>query len=151
VQLVFGDGRGDHLAFELGAAENGFLLGPIVLARAGHPDVALTGRNGIEGRALASLRADLESLRSDGRGNATFGDHDFPSMVWLRAQGDGVVNVTVDLPSEDLWDIELPAMSMTDLDGLSTVVAAAERAFGPLVGYCGACGVPEPTFELLEP
>jgi hypothetical protein len=73
------------------------------------------------------------------------GDYDFYEIVELSAQSDGTVAVRANLPSEDLWELELTPMETSDIDRLVSDIYAAEVQFGPLLGYCEACGIPPST------
>lgn len=143
--LTFGAKNGDRLEFTLTSMDNyGFVAGAIRLTLGGQT-IELDERNGIEALALAHLRSDVEKLLEDD-GCLGFGDHDYAPMVDLQRRG-GVVHAHADLPSEDLWEVPLGAMSDDDLRRLTNVVAAAGERFGPLTGYCAGCGVPEPTWR----
>ena len=156
ISLTFGRAGGDRLVFGPltvrpdDRSPNGrvnFVAGPIELWVDGECKVRLVDRNGIEGLSLRHLREALSSLSQSGQGSAYFGDHDFYELVTLRAHGLGEVAVRANVPSADLWDVDLPDLHDRELDALVAAIDALESEFGDLTGYCEGCGVPPFTYR----
>lgn len=106
----------------------------------------MDGRNGIEPLALANLRSDLRSLREARSGRVFFGDHDFSQIVDLAAVNPHQVRVVANSASHDVWDIDLGMLTFSELAAVEAQIDRIELALGPLTGYCGACGIPQPAF-----
>jgi len=112
-----------------------------VFVSAGHRQLRLTGRNGIEPASLPQLRSDLDKLIASRDGEVFFGDHDFGQLVSFTWQDDDIMLLS-DLPAEDAWDIDLGRIAPDQIAGIAGQIDAIERAFGPLTGYCAGCGEP---------
>ena len=149
--LVFGDRSGDR--FEIGPFERlpGDLQtaargieAPMVLWREG---VAIGRRTGeIEPLALSNLRSDLRELRRSGYGSVTFSDHDM-TLVHLNGRPDGPIVVRITLPDAEIWWEPIGTANRGTIDDLILAIDAVARAHGPLTGYLGCCGRPDPTYR----
>jgi hypothetical protein len=106
----------------------------------------LDDRNGIEPVALAILRSDLRSLLEARSGRVFFGDHDFSQIVDLAVASPDQVRLVANSASHDVWDIDLGMLTFSDLAAIEAQIDRIEAALGPLTGYCGACGVPQPAY-----
>ncbi len=150
--LVFGDSAADRITFGPIEPEDVGMRSPLffrcpIRVWVGPDMFDLAGRGGVEGYALANLRESLASLRRHRRGSFWFGDHDYAMLVLLAWFGDDVVRVTVDLPAEDRWGMEMPSMTLDGLLGLVDAVNELEEETGPLIGACEACGAKPPLFS----
>ena len=126
-------------------ADYDFLMGPVSVVAPGHPPYLLEDRNGVEALALSCFRADLKRLLSEREGRVFFGDHDFGEIVDLECV-DGDVRVRSDLPSHDVWEIEVATLGPADIQATIEDIDRIEAAFGPLLGYCGGCGIPQSAY-----
>lgn len=141
--VVFGPLLPDDFPSEVAAYSS--LMGPITVVAPGHPPYILEDRSGVEPLALSWFRADLKRLLSERKGRVFFGDHDFGQIVDLEYI-DGAVRVRSDLASLDVWDIAVATLSPTDIQVTIEDIDRIEAAFGPLLGYCGGCGVPQSAY-----
>jgi hypothetical protein len=149
IALVFGDPDGDHAAYGLHSrAEPCWVHSELRLVAAGRREVR-DDRSGIEELALAHLRADLRELLAAPASGAHFADHDDSLGVDLRRAGDRV-EIVADMPSADLFQVPLPAMTLDAVLAVAKAVDAAERRWGPLVGHCG-CDRPSRWFFETRP
>jgi hypothetical protein len=122
-----------------------FLVGPITVVTPGHRAYRLEDRNGVEPLALAHFRTDLRTLLSAGNGRVFFGDHDFSQIVALEFV-DGELRLRSDLASLDIRELEVATLTLSDVAATIEQIDRVEERFGPLAGYCGACGVPQSAY-----
>lgn len=158
VAVVFGAVEGDHVAFELGAPENGEPLETLPtrasVVSQGHSHYRLLA-SGVEPLALAALRDDLRSLIAERAGELTFADHDLSVWVHLSWDDDtigGTADVvgsgwTTPLPTEGVFTVQLDAMSVAEVSEDIARIDEIETEVGPLTGHCGACGKPASTWS----
>ena len=135
--LLFGKDDGNQIVFGLDRRDGAFLEGSISVREDGEW-TRLMDRNGIETLALRHLRDDVRDLLAHG-GLLTFGDHDYGQMVTIEAISGGF-KASVDLPSEDRWEIPI-VITRAGLQRVVEVVDSTEARFGPLTEHCG-CGSP---------
>jgi hypothetical protein len=137
--IVVGEDERNQIVFALDRVSGAFLAGPISVRQDGEW-IRLAERNGIEALALANLRDDIRDLVAQG-GMLYFGDHDYEQMVTIEAR-DGVFLASVELPSEDRWEIPIQHVTYGGLQRIVEVVDEAEARFGALTEHCG-CGLPQ--------
>lgn len=119
-----------------------FIDGRITVVDANGIIEILDDRNGIEALALANLRDDLRQLAHAGQGIVFFGDHDFGQIVEMEVIRPGVIRVLANLASLDRFDILVGEIAVDAVDEIIDQIDRVEARFGPLVGYCGGCGIP---------
>ena len=119
-----------------------FIDGRITVVDANDVIETLDDRNGIEALALANFRDDLHQLVQAGQGIVFFGDHDFGQIVEMEVIRTGVIRVLANISSLDRFDVLLGEIIVDDLDEIIDQIDRIESTFGPLVGYCGGCGIP---------
>ena len=102
----------------------------------------LADRNGIESLALANFRDDLRQLVHARHGVVFFGDHDFGQIVELEVIQPGVIRVLANLASSNRFNVSVGEIAFAAVDEIVDQIDRLESALGPLLGYCGACGVP---------
>jgi len=141
--VVVGEDDSNQIAFALDRREGAFVTGPISVRQDGGW-IRLIGRSGIEMLALGHLRDDIRDLVAKA-GLLTFGDHDYEQMVTIEA-GDGGFTASVDLPSENRWEIPIGRVTRAGLQHVVEVIDGAEARFGPLTGHCG-CARPRRRWE----
>jgi hypothetical protein len=124
-----------------GGGRYDLVVGPITVSTATGAEYTLDDRNGIEPGAVAHLRTDLRRLLTDG-GTVYFGDHDFGQLVELTRPPSGDVRLVANLPSLDVWELDIGVLTARAAQEVLDQIDEVEARFGPLVGHCGACGVP---------
>ncbi len=89
-----------------------------------------------------TFRDDLRQLSTAGHGIVFFGDHDFGSLVEMEVVRPGVVHVFANQVAADGSDLVVGELALDNLVGIVEQIERIEATFGPLVGYCGGCGIP---------
>lgn len=102
--------------------------------------------SGTDRSRLTCFRDDLRTLGSARRGSISVGDHDYFEVFTLTADGDRVQIDFTDA-GRNIWRREIDSISWDDLASVVAQIDFVERHVGPLVGSCGACSEPSPSYD----